>query len=456
MNPWTTILVVDDEKNTRDGLKEFLSGAGYDVNVAENAVSALELIKKDPPEIVLTDLKMPDRDGLDLLHEIKRRFPATIVILLTAYGTVENAVQAMKAGAYYYITKPVHFDELDLILKKALNQRTIEQENIDLRAELIRQRHEAGKFIGKSQEIQQLILLAKQVAKTNSTVLLEGESGTGKELIAHLIHQASERAEKPFVPVHMSALTDTLLASELFGHERGAFTGATERRIGRFERADGGTLFLDEVSEIPPTMQTKLLRVLQSGQFERVGSSKTLQVNVRLICATNKNLQEEVAKGKFREDLYYRINVILLKIPPLREHRGDIPLLANYYLKHFAEINRKAITSISSEAMEILKSYSWPGNVRELKNIMERTVVLATGNIIDAAQLPEDLRHSNLKAQNQNIAAVPSGSNLQEMEQNMIRQVLVDTKNNKSLAAKKLGISRRTLYRKLEEYKISD
>lgn len=455
MNPWSNILVVDDEKNSREGLKHFLSGLDYDVDTAESGKEALEKILSNPPEIVLTDLKMPEMNGLELLHEIKRKSPKTIVILLTAYGTVENAVQAMKAGAYYYITKPVNFEELELIIKKALNQKAIEEENIDLRQELIRERHESGQIIGQSSEMKKLINTAKQVAKTNSTVMIQGESGTGKELIAHLIHQESDRSSQPFVPVHMAALTDTLLASELFGHERGAFTGATERKIGRFERANGGTLFLDEISEIPESMQIKLLRVLQEGEFERVGSSKTIRVNVRLICATNKNLKEEMNAGRFREDLFYRINVILINIPPLRDHVSDIPLLAEYYLKHFASLNRKTIERISPEAMEILKNYKWPGNVRELKNIMERIVVLSSAKIIDLDQLPEDIRKPYtplIKMESeQHLPA-----NFTEMEKTLIRDALKISNKNKSLAAKKLGISRRTLYRKMDEYKIGE
>ena len=455
MSLWSTVLIVDDEKNTREGLKQLLSGLEYEVSAAENGKEALEMIKKEKPEIVLADLKMPDMDGMALLHEIKRQRPETIVIILTAYGTVESAVQAMKAGAYYYLMKPINFDELELIIKKALNQKTLEQENIDLRTELIRQRHEAGEIIGVSQEIKKLIALSRQVAKTNSTVLIQGESGTGKELFAHMIHAASNRTEKPFITVHMAALTETLLASELFGHERGAFTGATDRKLGRFERADGGTLFLDEVSEIPELMQTKLLRVLQVGEFERVGGSKTIRADVRLICATNKNLQEEVRAGRFREDLFYRINVILINLPPLREHRADIPLLVEHYLKYFSQTNRKKIEKITPAAMNLLREYNWPGNVRELKNVMERIVVLASSNVIDIDQIPEDLKSVAGSVGVQKI--IPASScTFQEMEKKMIRGALQETGLNKSLAAKKLGISRRTLYRKLQEYKIDE
>lgn len=451
----SSILIVDDEKNAREGLKHFLSGLDYDVYTAENAREAVAIVRKEHPEVILTDLKMPETDGIALLHEIKRIKPDTIVILLTAYGTVESAVQAMKAGAFHYLTKPINFDELELSLKKAFSQRSLEHENIQLREELIRERHEAGEIIGESEMIHKSISLCKQVAQSDSAVLIQGESGTGKELFAHLIHSESPRASKPFVTVHISALTETLLASELFGHERGAFTGATERKIGRFERAHGGTLFLDEVAEIPEAMQVKLLRVLQSGEFERVGSVKTIRADVRLICATNKNLKEQVELGKFREDLFYRINVILLEIPPLRERPEDIPLLVNHYLKFFADRNHKRIEKISPDALQLLNKYEWPGNVRELKNMIERLVVLSKSNIITTEHIPEDIK-GNRKIMTKSSSSGKAVNTIQEMEEELIRKTLLDLGRNKSLAAKKLGISRRTLYRKMEEYKIGE
>ena len=457
MSLGVTILVVDDEKNAREGLRQFLNGLDYDVHTAGSGKEALDLVKKARPEVILADLKMPEMSGLDLLHEIKRLRPDTIVIILTAYGTVESAVQAMKAGAYYYLTKPINFEELELILKKALNQKALERENITLREELVRERHETAEIIGRSATIRKLITLTKQVAQSDSAVLIQGESGTGKELIAHLIHSESPRASYPFVTVHVAALTETLLASELFGHEKGAFTGAIERKIGRFERANGGTLFLDEVSDIPESMQTKLLRVLQSNEFERVGSVKTIRSDVRIVCATNKNLKEEVEAGHFRQDLFYRINVILLEVPPLRERREDIVLLANHYLKYFSDKNRKKIDSLAPEALSALSQYDWPGNVRELKNIMERVAVLSRSNTIALEQLPDDIRRKDKLENRQSSAAkVKNSATIQEMEQEMIRRTLIEANRNKSLAAKKLGISRRTLYRKLAEYKISE
>lgn len=450
-----SILIVDDERNTREGLKHFLSGLDYDVTVAESGKEAISIVRKERPEVVLTDLKMPEMDGITLLHEIKRSKPDTTVIVLTAYGTVENAVQAMKAGAFHYLTKPINFDELELTLKKAFSQRSLEDENVRLREELIRERHEAGEIIGESEVIHKSISLCKQIAQSDSAVLIQGESGTGKELFAHLIHSESPRANKPFITVHMSALTETLLASELFGHERGSFTGATERKIGRFERAHAGTLFLDEVGDIPESMQVKLLRVLQSGEFERVGSTKTIRADVRLICATNKNLKDQVDAGKFREDLFYRINVILLEIPPLRERSEDIPLLVKHHLKFFANRNHKVIDKISPEALQLLTKYEWPGNVRELKNIVERLVVLSQSHMISAEHIPDDIK-GNKKLLTKSSSSGKAVNTIQEMEEEMIRKTLVDSGRNKSLAAKRLGISRRTLYRKMDEYKIEE
>ena len=455
MSIGSSILIVDDERNAREGLKHFLSGLDYDVSTAESGKEAISIIRKEKPEVVLTDLKMPEMDGIALLHEIKRIKSDTVVIVLTAYGTVENAVQAMKAGAFHYLTKPINFDELELALKKAFSQRSLEHENIRLREELIRERHETGEIIGESEIIWKTISLCKQIAQSDSAVLIQGESGTGKELFAHLIHSESLRANRPFITVHMSALTETLLASELFGHERGAFTGATERKIGRFERAHGGTLFLDEVGDIPESMQIKLLRVLQSGEFERVGSTKTMRVDVRLICATNKNLKQQVEAGKFREDLFYRINVILLEIPLLRERPEDIPLLVKHYLSYFSDRNRKAINKVSPEALQILTKYEWPGNVRELKNIMERLVVLSKSNMITAEHIPDDIK-GNKKLLSKSALSGKTMNTIQEMEQEMIRKTLSDSGRNKSLAAKVLGISRRTLYRKMDEYKIEE
>ena len=456
-NLFNSILIVDDEKNTREGLKRFLEQKGYEIYIAEDAGQALLLAKEHRPDVVFLDLRMPGVDGMHLLHKLKAEYPKMIALMLTAYGTVETAVQAMKAGAYYYLTKPVNLDELELILKKAFREQSLEHENQDLRKELMSEKYEDGKIIGESHAIQKLLSVTKQIAASSTTVLIQGESGTGKELFAHMIHHHSQRKNKPFVTVHCTALTETLLASELFGHERGAFTGASERKIGRFERADGGTLFLDEIGEISEETQIKLLRILQEGEFERVGSSKTMKVDVRLICATNKNLKNEVAKGKFREDLYYRINVMLITIPPIRERRSDIPLLADYYLRYFSKKNQRQIKGIKPEALAKLKSYDWPGNIRELRNVMERTVVLAKDAVIDVQNIPEDIQNGGYQNIKPTVNTETEGDfKLTSLEKMAIEQILRNVRGNKSLAAKELGISRRTLYRKLDEYKIND
>lgn len=452
-NLFNSILIVDDEKNTREGLKHYLEDKGYDVYLAESGSKGLEVTKVRHPDVALIDLRMPEMDGMTFLQKLKNIQPQTIAIVLTAYGTVETAVNAMKAGAFHYLMKPINLEELDLILKRALRERTLVQENQNLRADLMKERYETGRIIGKSKKIKDLLQIAKQVAQSQATVLIQGESGTGKELLAHAVHDMSLRKNKPFVTVHCAALTESLLTSELFGHERGSFTGATERKIGRFEMADGGTLFLDEIGEISESTQVKLLRFLQSGEFERVGSAKTLQVSVRLICATNKDLLLEVKAGKFREDLYYRINVILLKAPPLRERLDDIPLLAEHFLNYFSKENNKEIASITPQAMAILKKYEWPGNIRELRNVIERMVVLAKSNVLDVNDIPEDLHSGDPLLQGRSMES-PQSSDLASLEKTAILNILKTLNGNKSNAAKKLGISRRTLYRKLEEYNI--
>jgi DNA-binding NtrC family response regulator len=377
---------------------------------------------------------------------------------MTAYGTVEDAVKAMKKGAFYYLTKPVNIEELDFLIKKALASQDLQEENQELKRVLFYDKFDQGRIVFQSEPMRALMTTVERIAPANSTVLIEGESGTGKELVAHRIHQLSPRREKPFIAVHCGALAETLLASELFGHERGAFTGATERKIGRFERANGGTLFLDEIGEISQDMQVKLLRVIQEGEIERVGGTKTIKVDVRIICATNKLLAEEVRNGKFREDLYYRINVIYLHLPPLRERKEDIPLLAESFVKTLALSNGKKIRGITGEALRLLKQYDWPGNIRELKNIVERMVVLASDGELTVANIPEDIRRGGAAKTSVENAPAQSGevSSLAQMEKDVIRRTLSELKGNKSSAAKKLGISRRTLYRKISEYRLSD
>lgn len=452
MSVCPNILIVDDEANTRKGLAQFLESLDYDVFTASDGEEGWKLYQEEKPDLVLTDIRMPGLTGTQLLEKIRAVNPHALVILLTAYGSVEDAVKAMKNGAFYYLTKPVNLEELEFLIKKALASLTLEEENRELKQALFQEKFEKGEILARSKNMKEVLKITDQIAQSNSTVLIEGESGTGKELIAHRIHELSPRRAKPFVAVHCASLTETLLASELFGHERGSFTGATERKIGRFERAHEGTLFLDEIGEISPDTQVKLLRVLQDGELERVGGTKSIKVNVRLLLATNKNLNEEVKKGNFREDLYYRINVIYMRLPPLRDRKEDIPLLAESFIKHFALANGKKITGITPEAMQAFTDYSWPGNIRELRNIIERMVVLANDEKLHLENIPEDIRN---KSKSPGLDEKrPANTNLSDMEKEYIRKALAEVRGNKSLAAKKLGISRRTLYRKIAEYGI--
>jgi DNA-binding NtrC family response regulator len=453
-----TILIVDDEKNTREGLKKFLEGLNYDVLTASDGEEGWREYSREKPTLVLADIRMPGIDGIGLLEKIKAQDPLSKVILLTAYGSVEDAVKAIKKGAFYYLTKPINLEELEFLVKKAIANQYLEEENRELRQALFKEKFEQGEIIAHSKKMKEVLKTVEKVAQSNATVLIEGESGTGKELVAHRIHEISPRLPYPFVPVHCAALTETLLTSELFGHEKGSFTGATERKIGRFERAHQGTLFLDEVGEISRDTQVKLLRVLQDGIFERVGGTKPIKTDVRLVCATNKNLFEEVKSGRFREDLYYRINVIYLKVPPLRERKEDIPPLVDYFLKYFAQANGKNIKGIDPEAMKALIHYDWPGNIREVKNIIERMVVLSSHEVLGLSNVPEDIRHGGIaqgtfQGTSGTSTPLPTGR-LTDMERDVIRKTLQDVQGNKSLAAKKLGISRRTLYRKIEEYQL--
>lgn len=451
-----SILLVEDDTNARKGLTQFLQGLDYDVMTAANGKEALEVFKKENPDLVISDIRMPEMDGVALLESIKAAAPSAKVILLTAYGSVEDAVKAMKKGAFYYLTKPVNLEELELLVKKAFSSHQMEEENKELKQELFKERYDQGKLIAKSPKLKELLETVDKVANSNASVLIEGESGTGKELIARRVHELSPRRQHPFVAVHCAALTDTLLLSELFGHEKGAFTGATERKKGRFERAHQGSLFLDEIGEITKDTQVKLLRVLQEGEFERVGGTKTIKVDVRLICATNKTLLDEVNQHKFREDLYYRINVIYLKVPPLRERKKDIAPLVHAFIQQYAALNTKKINGISPEALEALVAYSWPGNIRELKNIVERMIVLSSGDMLTLEQIPEDIRQGRPGAPAAGNNPVLQGvTRITDAEKELIQKALQETRGNKSTAAEKLGISRRTLYRKLEEYKLA-
>ncbi|MBI5686111.1 MAG: sigma-54-dependent Fis family transcriptional regulator [Verrucomicrobia bacterium] len=453
-----TVLVVDDEKHTREGLRRALE-QDYAITIAEDGATALRLLESETFDIVLTDLRMPDFDGLQLVQRAQSVARPPVCIVMTAYGTVENAVEAMRRGAHDYLTKPMDLDRLELVLARALKSRRLEAENVTLRQQLDK-RYGMENIIGQSAPMVEVLDTIRQVAPSRATVLIQGESGTGKELVARAVHQLSPRRNGPFLAVHCAALSQNLLESELFGHEKGAFTGALERRIGRFEEADGGTIFLDEIGEIDPSVQVKILRVLGERQFERVGGNKTLSVDVRLVAATNRNLEELVKAGKFRDDLFYRLQVVTVTLPPLRQRGEDTVLLANAFLREYARENNKIISEITPEAMNALLLYQWPGNVRELRTAIERAVVLARGDKITARDLPPAVGAMVQSAHEQ--GAVPpeqlakSSLTLDEVERLMIINALKATEGNRSEAARRLGISRRTLHRKLHDYKLED
>jgi two-component system, NtrC family, response regulator AtoC len=443
-----TLLIVDDEKTTRDGLRTALEDR-YDVYVAEDAKAAMELLEREHFDVMLTDFRLPNEDGMKLIARAKSLSKPPICILMTAYGSEELAVDAMKRGADDYIAKGrLQIDELEMRIARALKNQNLEVENVSLRKQLD-SKFGLENIIGESPVMKEIFEIVQQVAPTRATVLLGGESGTGKELVAKAIHQLSPRAKQPFVTVHCAALAPTLLESELFGHEKGAFTGAHERRVGRFEQAQGGTLFLDEIGEIDATIQVKLLRFLGERTFERVGSNKTLTVDVRLIAATNKNLEELVKAGKFREDLFFRLRVVEINLPPLRERTGDIPLLAQKFLREFAGENNKSVNDFTADALQLLLNYPWPGNVRELRTAIEHAVVLCRGEKISARDLPPSVRGGGAGSM---PLLVRNDLTVKEAEKQLIIRALKETNGNRTLAAKKIGMSRRTFHRKLHAY----
>jgi DNA-binding NtrC family response regulator len=448
-----TLLIVDDEKPTRDGLRAALEDR-YDVYVADDAPAAAALLEQENFDVLLTDFRLPTDDGMKLIALAKSLSKPPVSILMTAYGSEEVAVEAMRRGADDYIAKGrLQIDELEMRIERALRRQSLEKENTALKHQLDK-KFGLEKVIGESPAMHQVFDVVRQVAPTKVTVLIQGESGTGKELIARAIHQLSSRAKQPIVAVHCAALSQTLLESELFGHEKGAFTGAHERRIGRFEEAQGGTLFLDEIGEIDAAIQVKLLRILGERTFERVGSNKTLAADVRLIAATNKNLAESVKAGKFREDLFFRLRVVEIWLPPLRERVGDIPLLAASFLKEFAREHGKSVKEFSPEALDALMKFGWPGNIRELRSEVERAVVLSQKNRIDLTDLSPAARTGlgGLGAPGANVLLAQSDLTVQEAEKQLIIRALKEAKGNRTLAAKKIGISRRTLHRKLHTY----
>jgi DNA-binding NtrC family response regulator len=442
-----SVLVADDEKNIREGLREALMLDGYEVQLAADGKEALDAVTRGAVDLIVTDLKMPRLSGEELLKQVAAQFPTIPVIILTGHGTIESAVQAMHDGAYDFLTKPVNLDRLSLLVKRAMAGRELVLQNRSMLEELER-RSGFASIIGKSAEMKQVFEMVRQVAPSRSSVLITGESGSGKEMIAEALHYNSPRKEKPFIKLHCAALTETLLESELFGHEKGAFTGAIARKRGRFELAHMGTLFLDEIGEINQNVQIKLLRVLEEKRFERVGGEDTVEVDVRLIAATNRDLKDAIAKGVFREDLYYRLNVVNIHIPPLRERKEDIPLLVATFLKEFSQENAKPIDGIDSKARLALYSYSWPGNVRQLRNSIESAVVLSKGSTITLDDLPPNLRGES----GGDSLRLPLGGTLADMEKEVIRSTLAREGGNKSRTAEILGIGRKTLHRKIEEY----
>jgi two-component system response regulator HydG len=446
------ILVADDEESHRIMLRAVLQEEGYTVAEAPDGSEAIRAVEQEPFDLILLDIRMPGMDGIEALVEIRKISPYMPVLMMTAYASVKTAVEALKSGAFEYLIKPLDIDELKILIEKALEHYHLREENLALK-ERLGDRFDFSKMIGKSRKMVELFDLLAQVAPTDATVLILGESGTGKELVANALHHNSPRASQPFIKVSCAALPETLLESELFGHEKGAFTGAVARKEGRFWAAHRGSIFLDEVGEMSAATQTKLLRVLQEKEFQSLGSTRTIKVDVRIIAATNKDLEQEVRGGRFREDLFYRLNVVPVSIPPLRERREDIAALAVRFLFLYREKNKKGLREISPKALDLLVRYDWPGNVRELENYIERAVVVARGEVISPVDLPPQIQALSTGLEDPGIH-FPLGLSLPEAEKALILKTLEDTGGNRSRAAEILGINRRTLQNKLKEYGI--
>ena len=446
-----TILIIDDEKNIREGLGAAFEMEGYEVRLAANGKEGLDLIAKGDIDLVITDLRMDGISGEEVLRRVTTETPGIPVIVLTGHGSIDAAVDAMRNGAYDFLTKPLNLDRLSMLVKRALERRELSLQHTQLKAE-VSSAHTLDNMIGKSGEMQKVFTLIKKVAPTKASVLITGESGVGKELVADAIHNLSPRSAHEMIKVHCAALSETLLESELFGHEKGAYTGAEKMQKGRFELAHESTIFLDEIGEVNASVQVKLLRVLQDHKIIRVGGEKTIDIDVRVIAATNRDMEKEVKEGRFREDLYYRLNVVHIAVPPLRERRDDIPLLLNAFLKEYAKENGKNVTGIDNRARALLYKYDWPGNIRELRNCIESAVVMCGGNEITPEDLPPTVSAS--------IAApsitIPVGTTLDDAEKAIICENLAANKGNKSKTADILGIGRKTLHRKLQEYGIGD
>lgn len=442
-----TILTIDDEENIRTGLADNFELEGYNVKQASNGKEGLALIAKGDIDLVITDLRMDGISGEEVVRHVTTENPGIPIIVLTGHGSIEDATSAIKAGAYDFLTKPLDLDHLNLIVKNALKGRELENQNKELKERLLKSSENSGDMIGKSSELSKVKTIISKAAPTKASVLITGESGVGKELVARAIHEQSPRKNKTLVTVHCAALSESLLESELFGHEKGAYTGADTMQKGRFELANGGTIFLDEIGEINPSTQVKLLRVLQERKFERVGGTETLEVDVRVVAATNKNLEDEVKAGRFREDLYYRLNVVRIEMPSLRERKDDIPLLMHSFLREFNIENEKNIKGFDNRSKSAMLKYNWPGNIRELKNCVESAVVMCSGDEIKIEDLPNSVRE---KGEESNII-IPIGITLEEAEKIIIQENLVYNNGNKSKTADILGIGRKTLHRKLGE-----
>ena len=442
-----TILTIDDEENIRNGLADNFELEGYNVKEAANGKAGLELIEQGGIDLVITDLSMDGISGEEVVRQVTTKFPGIPIIVLTGHGSIDDATNAIKAGAFDFLTKPLDLDHLNIVVKNALRGKELAQQNKELKEKLLNQNN-ACDMIGKSSELSRVKTMIEKAAPTKANVLITGESGVGKELVANAIHKQSPRAAMPFIIVHCAALSESLLESELFGFEKGAFTGAEAQHKGRFELANGGTIFLDEIGEINPATQVKLLRVLQEKKFERIGGEQTISVDVRVVAATNRNLEEEVKAGHFREDLYYRLNVVRIEMPSLRERKDDIPLLMHSFLREFNIENEKNIKGFDNRSKAAMMKYDWPGNIRELKNCVESAVVMCTGDEIKIEDLPASLRAGS----EERSISIPLGITMEEAEKIIIQENLVANNNNKSKTADILRIGRKTLHRKLEEW----
>jgi two-component system NtrC family response regulator len=449
-----SILIIDDEQSQREQLSNFLTKKGFDVKTAEDGLTGVEIFRNSRIDLVLTDYQMPDISGEEVLDKIREINPLTPIIIITAYGTIQNAVKLMQKKAFSYLTKPVDLLELLELIRQAKESQFLLHEN-ELIKQTLKEKYSFDLIIANSLEMEEVINTAGRVAKSKASVLIRGESGTGKELIARAIHSTSDRADKPFVVVNCAALPETLFESELFGHEKGAFTGAATSRKGKFEEANNGTLFIDEVGDIPLAIQVKLLRALQFGEIQKLGSNNTIKLDVRIISATNRNLEEMIKNGNFREDLLYRLNVVTLTLPPLKKRKIDIPVLIRHFIQKYAELNGKKVSSITAEALNILMKYDFPGNIRELENLIQRSVVLTRDDVIKTEDLPSYIQNINQEQNDNNFDSVLGDLNqmVENLERKMIMKALEETNNNQTKAANLLNISERTLRYKLSKYK---